>query len=676
MYYVEAIIDGETVLLQDLDPSSNVKLQSGKIHPALNAISDFTFTLLQNHPQFGKLKPFKTLLRVTDEKGNIFWRGRVLDPTAKMSNNGLMYIDYTAEDELAFLLDSKQRHGEFHDITPKQYLQIILDNHNQSVAGDSIDKTILLGNVNVTNSTDNVYRYLSYDTSLNNILEDLLSSLGGYISLRYEGGKRYLDYLTDSGTTSQMSIALADNLKSIESQQNPSEIITRLIPLGAYLEDESGASKPRLTIKSVNDNKDYIDDPELVAQYGIVEGFVIWDDVTQPSNLKAKGQAWLSNQRLTDSVTITAADLSLIDESYESFKLGNFYRAENKELGIDRLYRLSAQEIDILNPLESALEFGDRKTSLTNYSGGFVGQKELAETTSQTLQKARDNATELINAATTGHVVVRPHEILIMDTDEIATAQNVWRWNQNGLGHSKNGYNGPYNLAMTKDGKIVADRITVGTLLADLIKAGILKSINGESYINMETGQASLRGSLTTVSTDGKFNAALFNQGISLYRNNERVGWFQGFNHERDGEVSWLKADRIDGTSLDVKNIYLTEDTGGVYRTKNGNRRAFISYDTNGISHWDIKYLTGDGDGMEITNVKNLLGIDNFSIQRVNEIWMRDKSGKNYLAFDTSFDGTRIHNLRSLWVGGIGGDLAWKTVRLADGGTAQALCRV
>ncbi len=75
-----------------------------------------------------------------------------------------------------------------------------------------------------------------------------------------------------------------------------------------------------------------------------------------------------------------------------------------------------------------------------------------------------------------------------MDTKDPKTASRVWRWNLNGLGYSKTGYDGPYALAMTMDGQINADFITVGTLSANLIKGGILMSKNGASWINMDNG--------------------------------------------------------------------------------------------------------------------------------------------------------------------------------------------
>lgn len=76
------------------------------------------------------------------------------------------------------------------------------------------------------------------------------------------------------------------------------------------------------------------------------------------------------------------------------------------------------------------------------------------------------------------HPAEKPQEIFIMDTPDISTAEKVWRWNLSGLGYSSTGINGPFALAMTMDGAIVADFITAGTINGALIKAG---SVEAES---------------------------------------------------------------------------------------------------------------------------------------------------------------------------------------------------
>ena len=47
--------------------------------------------------------------------------------------------------------------------------------------------------------------------------------------------------------------------------------------------------------------------------------------------------------------------------------------------------------------------------------------------------------------------------------------------NQNGIGFSTTGINGPYRNAWTIDGNLVADFITTGTMLADRIRGGTLE---------------------------------------------------------------------------------------------------------------------------------------------------------------------------------------------------------
>ena len=121
------------------------------------------------------------------------------------------------------------------------------------------------------------------------------------------------------------------------------------------------------------------------------------------------------------------------------------------------------------------------------------------------LTSAISNATKLITGNSGGYVVLhtsgengQPYELLIMDSDNINDAVNVWRWNVAGLGFSSHGYNGPYETAITNDGAIVADFITSGSLVANIIKAGVLSSLDGSSYWNIETGEVVLKAYATT----------------------------------------------------------------------------------------------------------------------------------------------------------------------------------
>lgn len=140
------------------------------------------------------------------------------------------------------------------------------------------------------------------------------------------------------------------------------------------------------------------------------------------------------------------------------------------------------------------------------------GIMEVVPTTSM-MEEAIQYATELIRGGLGGYVVMTPgpngypQEILIMDTPDINTAVNVWRFNQGGLGHSSNGYEGPYSdIALTQDGRINAALITTGILNANVIRAGIIQDNSGLNSWNLESGQLTTKqGTLGnfTISSNG-----------------------------------------------------------------------------------------------------------------------------------------------------------------------------
>lgn len=114
-----------------------------------------------------------------------------------------------------------------------------------------------------------------------------------------------------------------------------------------------------------------------------------------------------------------------------------------------------------------------------------------------------NHATDVITGATGGVMRLnmggngKPAELLILDTGNINTAQNVCRLNEGGFGFSSNGYNGSYATAITADGHIVADRITgnriSGVELESVSEAGNSQVIvsNGAYEINHISGNTS-----------------------------------------------------------------------------------------------------------------------------------------------------------------------------------------
>ncbi|MCR6791697.1 phage tail spike protein [Bacillus paranthracis] len=115
----------------------------------------------------------------------------------------------------------------------------------------------------------------------------------------------------------------------------------------------------------------------------------------------------------------------------------------------------------------------DLETGLDTANGRIDGViNDMSQLGSNLLEQAREDATDLINSGFGSYVRVYPDRILIMDTNNEMTAKKVWQWNVNGLGYSSTGVNGPYGVAITKDGSIVADFITTGKLNAGMVQIG------------------------------------------------------------------------------------------------------------------------------------------------------------------------------------------------------------
>lgn len=402
---------------------NDIKLQSGQIKQGINAADSFSFSFLHNNPGYHLIREMKTLITVKNMlNGKIEFDGRVLRPTEAMDESGGFAKSFICESELGYLNDSCQRHGEYHKLTVKQFLEVIISNHNKDIASDEINKKFVVGEVTITNTTDNLYRYLGYEKTLDAIFDKLVDRLGGELRVRKVNGVRYLDYLEKVGEVKDTEIKLAKNLKSITKDVDPSQIITRLIPLGATVasDDETAtdASQARITIASVNGGKDYIEDATAKKYHTVVTRSVTWDDVTDPKNLKTKGEAYLKeNNRVKVNYLISALDLSLIGLDTNSFEVANYYPVKNKIMGIDESLRVVQKTIDIIKPNSNSLTFGDLFKTASQYQYETrKAQKNIVNLESTVLRQSQTIGT-LKNEFSTVNRSVKQIEQTLQNSD-------------------------------------------------------------------------------------------------------------------------------------------------------------------------------------------------------------------------------------------------------------------
>lgn len=371
MYEVKLINDDKETIINAVSTHIDAPRITGTIKLGINTIDSFTFNIYKNNQGYDLIKSLKTKIEVINTKTNkVEFKGRVLLPKQKMSNLGLFTKTVVCESELGYLMDSTQRYGEYHNVTVREFLEIIIEQHNKQV---SEDKQFKVGQVTVTDNNDSLYRFIGYEKTFNTIQDKLIDRLGGELRIRYINGVRYLDYLEEIGSVSPTEIRLAKNLVTLEEEKDPTSIITRLVPLGSKktVIDDNGEEteiEERITVAEINNGLDYIDDIEAMGEFGIIEDTVTFDDVNIVENLLRKGQEYLkSNNKIRKSYSITALDLSLIGLDINSIDLYNYYKVSNSLMNIDEELRVIEKTIKIESPEDSTVQVGEKFDDIKKY---------------------------------------------------------------------------------------------------------------------------------------------------------------------------------------------------------------------------------------------------------------------------------------------------------------------
>lgn len=446
-----------------------------------NTAGSFEFSILPKHPHYEEVNELTSVITAYDGDEEIFC-GRVVEITKDLYNRKKVIC----EGELAYFNDSIQRPARYQGLTVRGYLETLVNIHNQQVKNQGIDKTFKVGAVTVQDKNDYIYKYTNWESTLEVIKTDLLKTYGGYLRIRKENGVRYLDYLADYPNTNTQVIEFGSNLLDFTHDMVASDIVTAVIPLGARLEDvtEVEGLDAYLTIKDVNGDVDYVYSQEAVKSYGWIFKTVKWDDVHVADNLLKKGKEYLTDIQFAQiTLTVSAVDLHMLHVDMERIKVLDRIRVTSTPNGLDRFFPVSEMTIYLDKPSNNKLTLG------TSYSKNSLSTKTESNMTSiknkidslpnksEILEEARENASQLIHSATNGHVVTTADEQLIMDTADKKTARKLWRWNLNGLGYSKTGYNGTYDTAITMDGQIVGERLIGGSVTADKLSVSYKSSV-------------------------------------------------------------------------------------------------------------------------------------------------------------------------------------------------------
>lgn len=421
MYGVSLINGANVTPIHDSMAGGN-KLLSAIIKFEINKIAQFDFQFLPNNAGYKALiKPLQTMVQVVNMRtGREVFYGRIAPITNDMAESGVFTFAYNAKSELDFLNDSKQRQQVYRG-KKSDFVKQVLQFHNDNLEAY---KEFLPGDLTDLIATGD---YMEADvdpakSTFATLTDLILNEYGLEVQIRKENGKRYLDFKKQIGIDSDTEIKLSVNLLSLKQHINPEGIVSRLLVYGK----QNSETNQRVSIASVNNGKDYIDRPDLIAEYGIKMETATFDDIEDPVALKQAGENQLATQKaIAYQYSVSAVNLSHINPNFDEFEEGNTYRVINPVMFIDERLRVVARQIDLVSVEQSNLTIGDKFKSAEEWQLDNIRRRTKQLVTTRQLKEQQSQLEEVkIIANSTAEAVETVNTTISEQSSQLLSAQD------------------------------------------------------------------------------------------------------------------------------------------------------------------------------------------------------------------------------------------------------------
>lgn len=366
-------LDNEFIFGTGVYARPSYDIISPKLLLEVNTAGSFTFTVYPKHPHYNSITELTSYVEIT-MKGNVLFRGRVISIQRGFYNE--KYV--VCEGCLAYLMDTIQRPYDFmsgdNHTTPEELFRFFIDRHNGLV---DKKRRFIIGDITVTDPNDYIVRADStYLNTWDSVCQKLIEGFGGILQVRYETDGNYIDYLTSSSDISSQTIEFGKNLIDIKQTENADEIATVIVPVGMEM-GESRATISILPDEETDDlckKGDKVYSKKGIEKYGYIEKSIIYDDIAFPTYLVRNAKSLLiSSLNISESVELSAADLSAVNVGMESFRLGGLVKVKSKPHDIERQFVVNRLEIDLMNPKSNRLTLGSMSDSITSQISGVSG---------------------------------------------------------------------------------------------------------------------------------------------------------------------------------------------------------------------------------------------------------------------------------------------------------------
>lgn len=332
-------------------------------------------------------------------------------------------------------------------------------------------------------------------TPCRTILSNILDVYGG----EYEFDKYTVKLHSLRGFDNGVSIKYGKNLTDLEQDENCSNVYTGVLPYWTGNETTVSGSVVNAPgtydftrILPVDFTSDFEEQPSTTQLANAATNYISANNIGIPEV----------------NLTVSFVHLNQTEEYknlgiFERVELGDTIKVEFAAMGVSSTARCVKTVYNTLLERYDNVELGEVKKGLADtISSQTSSIIDISKNSgvSSAVKAAIIAATEAITGQQGGSVILhdtrggnKPNELLFLDNDDISQAQKVWRFNLSGFGYSSNGYEGPFTTAITRDGSIVADFITTGSMDAARITAGILQSKDGRFLIDLTANTITMK---------------------------------------------------------------------------------------------------------------------------------------------------------------------------------------
>ena len=297
-------------------------------------------------------------------------------------------------------------------------------------------------------------------------------------------------FLKKVGNDNGETISYTKNMQGIEIFEDWSEVCTKIYPVGPdelmlpeeFLESDIQYTTPYTRTITFNSELEF---EEEISEEDKKEKLL--------EELRENAKKYLEENKYPKVSYEISSNIN------QNMEIGDSIHVKHPSVNI--LTEVLEYEYNALTNKIEVLNFGNYTRDVKSK---FDSLKENINNFSEEMRKGfnkRDIAikeqTDLINSLNKlGLVYIDDNEILILDKIPKEEAKNVWRFGLGGIGFSSNGYEGPFEVAMTMDGQINANFITTGVLSVERIE-GLQNTLN-DFLVKIELNEDNIKSVVET----------------------------------------------------------------------------------------------------------------------------------------------------------------------------------